>query len=562
MKNGNGARLAALLLALALCLTACLPAALAQEYAEPSENEGWVENSDRWQLNDSTNQVTYRLPFKSDKGILINANASMTAPSIKVTGDVEASGSGKIVCAGLLFATGKVSSSGTITAGSLSCNGISVVDGSRIIVKTSLTCTGTVTVNGTLILPANFDIKSLQGRLSGAGTIYVGTKAYNAGNGELIEGASIPLTDGYDLSDEGFTWDSATCTLTLTSFTREYRSDIVGQYGAGIGIMAQEKAVTLVLNGTNTLTGLAEGENQVGIHCSAKSLTLKGGGSLNCEDSVAALRVLGGVIQLKDCELRDGKKIYTAYDGDGSPLGSYVAEPYDDNDVDPDNPPAPVTSFSLRQNSYAVTLYPNGGTVNSGNVTAYDYGKGVTLPTDVTREGYTFAGWYDNANFTGKAVTAIGPTDEGDKTYWAKWNPIPGDKPVFTEPSGPREVTVRPGDKATLTASATNATTCQWYVNRNDGAGYVPLSGATSMTYTTSPVTLANDGYTYYCEASNAYGMGQSPIFTLRVAEAAVTPPQTGDSSRTGLWLALLLLSLGGLGAAGLAARRRHGGAR
>lgn len=548
MKNGNGARLAALLLALALCLTACLPAALAQDYAGPSENEGWVENSDRWQLVGDTNQVTYRLPFKSDKGILINANASMTAPSIKVTGDVEASGSGKIVCAGLLFATGKVSSSGTIMAGSLSCNGISVVGGSMIIVKTSLECGGPVEVNGRLILPANFDIKSLQGRLSGAGTIYVGTKAYNA-DGTPVDGVSIYLTDGCDVSDTGFTWDSATCTLTLTSFTREYRSNIVGQYGAGIVIMAQEKDVTLVLNGTNTLTELAVGENQVGIHCSAKSLTLKGGGSLNCAGSVAALQVLGGGIQLKDCVLRDGKKIYTAYDGDGSPLGSYVV----------DSNGAPVASFSLRQNSYAVTLYPNGGTVNSGNVTAYDYGKGVTLPTDVTREGYAFVGWYDNEALTGSPVTAIGPTDEGDKTYWAKWNPIPGDKPVFTEPSGPREVTVRPGDKATLTASATNATTCQWYVNRNDDAGYVPLSGATAMTYTTSPVTLANDGYTYYCEASNAYGTGQSPVFTLRVAEAAVTPPQTGDSSRTGLWLALLLLSLGSLCAAGLAARRRYG---
>ena len=551
MKNGNGARLAALMLALALCLTACLLAALAEDYAGPSEGDGWVKYSDRWELVGSTNQVAYRLPFKSDKGILINANASITAPSINVEGNVSTSGDGEIVCAGLLSATGKVSSGGTITAGSLQCNEISVTGDCRLIVKTSLECKGTVTVNegGTLILPAGFDIKSLQDRLSGTGTIYVGTKAYKA-NGTLIEGASIPLNDGYDLSDEGFIWDSATCTLTLTNFTREYRSDTVER--AGIVIMADGKDVTLVLNGTNTLTGLGADEEPPGsdcrgIDCSAKSLTLKGGGSLNCEGSLAALVLYGGGIQLEDCVLRDGK-IFTSPDNSGS----YVA----------DSNNRPATSFSLRQNSYAVTLYPNGGTVNSGNVIAYDYGVGVTLPTDVTREGYAFVGWYDNEALTGSPVTAIGPTDEGDKTFWAKWNPIPSDKPVFTELSGPREVTVRPGDKATLTASATNATVYQWYVNRNDGAGYVPLSGATAMTYTTSPVTLANDGYTYYCEASNAYGMGQSPIFTLRVAEAAVTPPQTGDSSHTGLWLALLLVSLCGLFAAGCAARRRHGGAR
>ena len=171
-----------------------------------------------------------------------------------------------------------------------------------------------------------------------------------------------------------------------------------------------------------------------------------------------------------------------------------------------------------------MTLRPNGGTINSGYVTAYDYGKGVALPTDVTREGYTFAGWYDNANFTGSPVTAIGPTDKGDKEYWAKWNLIPGDLPVFTEPSGPKEVTVQPGAQATLTASATGATVCQWYVNRGDGAGYVAISGATDMTYTTSPVTLANDGYTYYCEATNLYGTARSKVFTLRVRELGDPP--------------------------------------
>ena len=79
------------------------------------------------------------------------------------------------------------------------------------------------------------------------------------------------------------------------------------------------------------------------------------------------------------------------------------------------------------------------------------------------------------------------------------------------------------------------------------------------MTYTTGPVTLANDGYTYYCEATNTYGEARSPRFTLRVSEApAGAPPQTGDDSHTGLWLALLLVSLGGLCAAAYAVRRRR----
>ena len=216
---------------------------------------------------------------------------------------------------------------------------------------------------------------------------------------------------------------------------------------------------------------------------------------------------------------------------------------------------------TLNGRTYSVTLHPNGGTIAAGkDVTAYTYGVGAALPTaaDVTRDLYAFAGWYDNEALTGDPVAAITSTDAGNKEYWAKWNLIPGDLPVFTEPSGPKEVTVQPGAQATLTASATGATVCQWYVNRGDGAGYVAISGATDMTYTTSPVTLDNDGYTYYCEATNLYGTARSAVFTLRVREPAA-PPQTGDHSHTGLWTLLMLASLGCLSLLALGRRRQSG---
>ncbi|HBA02419.1 MAG TPA: hypothetical protein DCY01_09310 [Ruminococcus sp.] len=85
--------------------------------------------------------------------------------------------------------------------------------------------------------------------------------------------------------------------------------------------------------------------------------------------------------------------------------------------------PADVTELTAQWTAptYAVTLNTNGGTINSGNVTGYTYGVGATLPTDVTRTGYTFKGWYDNENLTGSPVTAIGGTEMGNKEYWAKW---------------------------------------------------------------------------------------------------------------------------------------------
>lgn len=57
------------------------------------------------------------------------------------------------------------------------------------------------------------------------------------------------------------------------------------------------------------------------------------------------------------------------------------------------------------------TAILNGGTLT--NDTVYPDGE---LATPV-KEGYTFAGWYDNAELTGKAATTL----ETGKTYYAKW---------------------------------------------------------------------------------------------------------------------------------------------
>ena len=89
-----------------------------------------------------------------------------------------------------------------------------------------------------------------------------------------------------------------------------------------------------------------------------------------------------------------------------------------------DSVPAEVTKLTAQWTAptYTVTLHANGGTIADGkDVTGYTYGVGATLPTDVTRTGYTFKGWYDNENLTGSPVTAISNTETGNKEYWAKW---------------------------------------------------------------------------------------------------------------------------------------------
>lgn len=76
-------------------------------------------------------------------------------------------------------------------------------------------------------------------------------------------------------------------------------------------------------------------------------------------------------------------------------------------------------TYTSTSRVYQVTLNVNDGTIGE-NVTDYTYGTAVTLPVP-TKKGYKFEGWYDNAEFTGVAVTEIFAAATGDKTYYAKW---------------------------------------------------------------------------------------------------------------------------------------------
>ena len=91
----------------------------------------------------------------------------------------------------------------------------------------------------------------------------------------------------------------------------------------------------------------------------------------------------------------------------------------------PKNGNAEKTIYAVwKPGIYTVTLHANGGAIASGkDITSYTYGAGATLPAenDITREGYTFDGWYADSSFSGAPVKAISSTDTGDKTFYAKW---------------------------------------------------------------------------------------------------------------------------------------------
>ena len=192
-----------------------------------------------------------------------------------------------------------------------------------------------------------------------------------------------------------------------------------------------------------------------------------------------------------------------------------------------DSVPADVTTLTVQWTAptYAVTLHANGGTINNGNVTEYTYGVGATLPTDVTRIGYTFNGWYDNENLTGSPITAIGDTETGNKEYWAKWEinqytitvkPENGKADItitqdygtpITAPADPtREGYQFNGWDKTFptTMPAENMTiTAKWVVNQytitfdsNGGSEIAPIT-QNYGTAITAPADPTREGYTF-----------------------------------------------------------------
>lgn len=72
---------------------------------------------------------------------------------------------------------------------------------------------------------------------------------------------------------------------------------------------------------------------------------------------------------------------------------------------------------------YSIVYNTDGGTINGEYASSYRFGEGAALPSDVTKENYTFGGWYETSELSGESVTSISAEVLGDKTYYAKWIP-------------------------------------------------------------------------------------------------------------------------------------------
>ena len=71
--------------------------------------------------------------------------------------------------------------------------------------------------------------------------------------------------------------------------------------------------------------------------------------------------------------------------------------------------------------TWNITYVTDGGTINGAYPTTYTKGTVTVLPTDVTKPGYTFLGWF-TAYIGGVQVRQIEATETGDKTFYARWH--------------------------------------------------------------------------------------------------------------------------------------------
>lgn len=71
--------------------------------------------------------------------------------------------------------------------------------------------------------------------------------------------------------------------------------------------------------------------------------------------------------------------------------------------------------------TYDITYQDRGDANIDSSYYRYSYGTGMELPTDMTKNGYVFEGWYSETDE--KIISSISPTMHGDRTLVGMWRP-------------------------------------------------------------------------------------------------------------------------------------------
>lgn len=341
-----------------------------------------------------------------------------------------------------------------------------------------------------------------------------------------VGGVQVTSDNAADvLSDGKVSYDHNTKTLTLNNATitnwHEYgNNDRSGIYCEGdlfINLVGNNKVIQQTVATNNMEIGCSSYAVYINDHMgSGGNLTFTGTGSLTAASAntnagytnswSVAIYTFGIVKVLDNCTI-------TAYCGKSTraeaaiytdtltlpegmvAVGNRIA--YDDSALGAVRGRNNDYKYVEIAPGYTVTLNTVFGTINSGNVSYYFVGEGATLPTDVTKTGKTFAGWYDNAVCTGDAVTSIAANATGAKEYWAKWTEDDSAISVTGVTLNKATLAFTEGDSSTLTATVApdNATnkTVTW-TSSNPAVATVDANGkVTAVAAGTATITATTE---------------------------------------------------------------------
>jgi hypothetical protein len=320
--------------------------------------------------------------------------------------------------------------------------------------------------------------------------------------GSIIPGTSVATSGAFQTSNAGGSSDGWVAKIKVTTPTKTtlMASTATATAGTAINFTATvaESGGSSVPTGTVTFT---DGGTTLG------SMTLNGTGVAVYSTSTLAV---------------GAHSITAAYGGDAANAASTSTAA----SVTVTAPPAPTVTISVAPTSIVL-------------------GKSATLTWSSTNATACTAsnGWAGTEGVSG--TQSVTPTAAGSVSYVLTCTGTGGSAdatatltvtspaPTVTISVSPTSITV--GSSATLTWSATNATSCS-------ASGAWSGNQATSGTATVSPTTAATDSYTLACT-----GAGGTATATATLTAVAQPPTKSGGGA-VGLWELLGLSTLAMLG--------------
>ena len=193
------------------------------------------------------------------------------------------------------------------------------------------------------------------------------------------------------------------------------------------------------------------------------------------------------------------------------------------------------------RNGYQVSFVKNGGEFVSGYTPSYSYdgSQDVQLPgeDDITRNGYTFGGWYANEQFTGEPCTVIASGSTGPKTFYAKWTAKTYRVTLETNGgtivgSGLTEYTCGQGAELPTNVEKSGYTFAGWYENdRFEGSAVTAISDTeygdktyyAKWTANTYSITFNTNGGTIKGSYVTEYSYGEGAVLPTDVEKSGYT---------------------------------------